>query len=66
MWVGVGVGVWVWVGVGVSVGRCGCVRMRRLEMDNLHVCIVPFLLQSLFDHIPVGVGSKGMIPLNAK
>ena len=34
--------------------------------DNLHVCIVPFLLQSLFDHIPVGVGSKGMIPLNAK
>ena len=35
-------------------------------MDDLHVCIVPFLLQSLFDHIPVGVGSKGMIPLNAK
>ena len=22
--------------------------------------------QSLFDHIPVGVGSKGMIPMNAK
>ena len=24
------------------------------------------LLQSLFDHIPVGVGSKGVIPMNAK
>lgn len=24
------------------------------------------LAQSLFDHIPVGVGSKGIIPMNAK
>ena len=24
------------------------------------------VLQSLFDHIPVGVGSKGVIPMNAK
>lgn len=24
------------------------------------------LTQSLFDHIPVGVGSKGIIPMNAK
>jgi hypothetical protein len=24
------------------------------------------LAQSMFDHIPVGVGSKGVIPMNAK
>lgn len=24
------------------------------------------LAQSLFDHIPVGVGSKGIIPMNAR
>ena len=28
-----------------------------------HFCV---LLQSLFDHIPVGVGSKGVIPMNAR
>lgn len=26
----------------------------------------PSLLQSLFDHIPVGVGSQGIIPTTAK
>ncbi len=28
--------------------------------------IVHMYVQSLFDHIPVGVGSKGVIPMGAK
>lgn len=28
-------------------------------------CLQEQLAQSMFDHIPVGVGSKGIIPMNA-
>ncbi|KAG1662156.1 tRNA-splicing ligase RtcB [Nymphon striatum] len=51
-------------GVGFDI-NCGV----RLLRTNLHARdIAPIkesLTQSLFDHIPVGVGSKGVIPMNA-
>ena len=52
-------------GVGFDI-NCG-VRLIRTNLTEKDVAPVKEqLTQSLFDHIPVGVGSKGMIPMNAK
>ena len=52
-------------GVGFDI-NCG-VRLIRTNLDEKDVLPVKEqLTQSLFDHIPVGVGSKGIIPMNAK
>jgi len=52
-------------GVGFDI-NCGV----RLIRTNLHEKQVQpkkeLITQSLFNHIPVGVGSKGIIPMNAK
>ncbi|XP_054168428.1 RNA-splicing ligase RtcB homolog [Oppia nitens] len=52
-------------GVGFDI-NCG-VRLLRTNLFEKDVNPVKEqLTQSLFDHIPVGVGSKGIIPMNAK
>ncbi|CAO1360893.1 unnamed protein product [Diamesa tonsa] len=52
-------------GVGFDI-NCG-VRLLRTNLTEKDVRPVQELLaQSLFDHIPVGVGSKGIIPMNAR
>ncbi len=52
-------------GVGFDI-NCG-VRLLRTNLDECDVQPVKEqLAQSLFDHIPVGVGSKGVIPMGAK
>jgi tRNA-splicing ligase RtcB len=52
-------------GVGFDI-NCG-VRLVRTSLFEKDVQpIKEQLAQSLFDHIPVGVGSKGVIPMNAK
>lgn len=52
-------------GVGFDI-NCG-VRLLRTNLFEKDVQDVKEdLAQSLFDHIPVGVGSKGIIPMNAK
>ncbi|XP_065156070.1 RNA-splicing ligase RtcB homolog [Atheta coriaria] len=52
-------------GVGFDI-NCG-VRLLRTNLTEKDVQPVKEkLAQSLFDHIPVGVGSKGIIPMNAK
>ena len=52
-------------GVGFDI-NCGV----RLLRTNLHKTdVLPLkeqLAQCLFDHIPVGVGSRGIIPMNAQ
>ncbi|XP_062552247.1 RNA-splicing ligase RtcB homolog [Armigeres subalbatus] len=51
-------------GVGFDI-NCG-VRLLRTNLFEKDVKPVQEqLAQSLFDHIPVGVGSKGIIPMNA-
>lgn len=51
-------------GVGFDI-NCG-VRLLRTNLCEKDVLPVKEqLAQSLFDHIPVGVGSKGVIPMNA-
>lgn len=51
-------------GVGFDI-NCG-VRLLRTNLSEKEVLPVKEqLAQSLFDHIPVGVGSKGVIPMNA-
>jgi tRNA-splicing ligase RtcB len=51
-------------GVGFDI-NCG-VRLLRTNLSEKDVQPVKEqLAQSLFDHIPVGVGSKGVIPMNA-
>ncbi|EDQ90003.1 uncharacterized protein MONBRDRAFT_24995 [Monosiga brevicollis MX1] len=52
-------------GVGFDI-NCG-VRLLRtnLTLEDVEP-VKEQLAQSLFDHIPVGVGSKGVIPMNAK
>lgn len=51
-------------GVGFDI-NCG-VRLIRTNLTLKDVLPVKEqLTQSLFDHIPVGVGSKGIIPMNA-
>lgn len=52
-------------GVGFDI-NCG---VRLLRTNLLEEDVLPVkeqLAQSLFDHIPVGVGSKGIIPMNAR
>merc|ERR1712048_260934 len=52
-------------GVGFDI-NCG---VRLLRTNLLYSDVEPVkerLAQSLFDHIPVGVGSQGMIPMQAK
>jgi RNA-splicing ligase RtcB len=52
-------------GVGFDI-NCG-VRLIRTNLSEKDVQPVKEeLCQSLFDHIPVGVGSKGIIPMNAR
>uniref|UniRef100_H2Z8E1 3'-phosphate/5'-hydroxy nucleic acid ligase n=1 Tax=Ciona savignyi TaxID=51511 RepID=H2Z8E1_CIOSA len=52
-------------GVGFDI-NCG-VRLLRTNLNEEDVNPVKEILcQSLFDHIPVGVGSKGVIPMGAK
>jgi tRNA-splicing ligase RtcB len=52
-------------GVGFDI-NCG-VRLLRTNVDEKDIQpIKEQLAQSLFDHIPVGVGSKGVIPMTAK
>ena len=52
-------------GVGFDI-NCG-VRLLRTNLTEKDVAPVKEkLTQSLFDHIPVGVGSKGIIPTTAK
>jgi len=52
-------------GVGFDI-NCG-VRLLRTNLTEKDVLPVKEqLAQSLFDHIPVGVGTKGIIPMNAK
>ncbi|XP_013414687.1 tRNA-splicing ligase RtcB homolog [Lingula anatina] len=52
-------------GVGFDI-NCG-VRLLRTNLFEKDVLPVKEqLAQSLFDHIPVGVGSKGVIPMTAK
>ncbi len=52
-------------GVGFDI-NCG-VRLLRTNLSEKDVLPVKEqLVQSLFDHIPVGVGSKGVIPMNAQ
>lgn len=52
-------------GVGFDI-NCGV----RLLRTNLHLkdvsTVKEQLAQCLFDHIPVGVGSKGIIPMTAQ
>lgn len=51
-------------GVGFDI-NCG-VRLLRTNLSERDVLpIKEQLAQSMFDHIPVGVGSKGIIPMNA-
>lgn len=51
-------------GVGFDI-NCG-VRLIRTNLTLKDVLPVKEqLTQALFDHIPVGVGSKGIIPMNA-
>jgi len=52
-------------GVGFDI-NCG-VRLLRTNLDESDVNPVKEqLCQTIFDHIPVGVGSRGVIPMNAK
>ncbi|KAL7672208.1 hypothetical protein ACOME3_007102 [Neoechinorhynchus agilis] len=52
-------------GVGFDI-NCG-VRLLRTNLTEKQVQPVKDqLAQSMFDHIPVGVGSKGIIPMNAQ
>lgn len=52
-------------GVGFDI-NCG-VRLLRTNLSEQDVAPVKEqLAQSLFDHIPVGVGSKGVIPTSAR
>ena len=52
-------------GVGFDI-NCG-VRLLRTNLHEQDVLPVKEqLAQCLFDHIPVGVGSKGIIPMTAQ
>ncbi|GAB6020049.1 hypothetical protein CHUAL_002795 [Chamberlinius hualienensis] len=52
-------------GVGFDI-NCGVRLLRTNLMEKDVLPIKEQIAQSLFDHIPVGVGSKGIIPMNAK
>lgn len=46
--------------------NCGVRLLRTNLMEKDVQPIKEQLAQSMFDHIPVGVGSKGIIPMNAR
>ncbi|CAL8069141.1 unnamed protein product [Orchesella dallaii] len=52
-------------GVGFDI-NCGVRLLRTNLFANDVLPVKEELAQSLFDHIPVGVGSKGIIPMTAK
>ncbi|OQR76162.1 tRNA-splicing ligase RtcB-like [Tropilaelaps mercedesae] len=52
-------------GVGFDI-NCGVRLVRTNLMEKDVQPVKEQLAQSLFDHIPVGVGSRGIIPMNAK
>lgn len=52
-------------GVGFDI-NCGVRLLRTNLMEKDVQPIKEQLAQSMFDHIPVGVGSKGIIPMNAR
>lgn len=52
-------------GVGFDI-NCGVRLLRTNLFEDDVVPIKEQLAQSMFDHIPVGVGSKGIIPMNAR
>lgn len=52
-------------GVGFDI-NCGVRLLRTNLMEHEVAPVKEQLAQSLFDHIPVGVGSKGIIPMVAK
>lgn len=52
-------------GVGFDI-NCGVRLVRTNLMESDVSPIKEQLAQSLFDHIPVGVGTKGVIPMSAK
>jgi tRNA-splicing ligase RtcB (3'-phosphate/5'-hydroxy nucleic acid ligase) len=52
-------------GVGFDI-NCGVRLLRTNLMEEDVRPVQEQLAQSLFDHIPVGVGSKGIIPMNAR
>ncbi|CAN8001727.1 unnamed protein product [Ixodes hexagonus] len=52
-------------GVGFDI-NCGVRLLRTNLMEKDVLPIKEQLAQSMFDHIPVGVGSKGIIPMNAR
>ena len=52
-------------GVGFDI-NCGVRLLRTNLMEKDVLPVKEQLAQSLFDHIPVGVGSKGIIPMNAR
>ncbi len=52
-------------GVGFDI-NCGVRLLRTNLMEKDVLPVKEQLAQSLFDHIPVGVGSKGVIPMGAR
>ena len=52
-------------GVGFDI-NCGVRLLRTNLMEKDVQPVKDQLAQSLFDHIPVGVGSKGIIPMGAR
>ncbi|KAL2719146.1 tRNA-splicing ligase RtcB [Vespula squamosa] len=52
-------------GVGFDI-NCGVRLLRTNLFEHEILPIKEQLAQSMFDHIPVGVGSKGIIPMNSR
>ncbi len=52
-------------GVGFDI-NCGVRLLRTNLMEKDVLPVKEQLAQSMFDHIPVGVGSKGIIPMQAR
>ncbi|KAG8329617.1 hypothetical protein J6590_082169 [Homalodisca vitripennis] len=52
-------------GVGFDI-NCGVRLLRTNLMEKDVLPVKEQLAQSMFDHIPVGVGSKGIIPMTAR
>ena len=44
---------------------CHLSHIRIVAHNSIHLQVKEKLAQSLFDHIPVGVGSQGIIPTTA-
>lgn len=52
-------------GVGFDI-NCGVRLLRTNLMEKDVASLKEQLAQCMFDHIPVGVGSKGIIPMTAQ